>query len=247
MNCYSRITCSHSETVDIDIDISLWPAILKRDEIIYLSIRKDEDECPLSVGIDCSLISSSIASKVKDLPVYKSIAMQSENETLLKQTNFNTELNQAIEVLSNMNVPISYTQARSAQIQGQEHDRFYDKVSQSVFSQRFDRLLLELRKNVNSRIQDLEKNWNSKRPKIDETTDENHGHKKDSLRFRSFVQQLVIKEFQETSKSMEAYQSTTSPITSILSKHTKPHTNGTASKKKTSGSTKSKTGETKKS
>ncbi len=94
-----------------------------------------------------------------------------------------------------------------------------------------DRVLLQLRSNINKRISEIERNWLSKKAKTD---DDEAVHKKDMSKFRQHLHQSLLKDFPATNELLSKEQTNHSVPYTLLSlqvKVSKPATSVGAKKK----------------
>lgn len=154
----------------------------------------------LILQTQCSLYSPNLETRIKSVPCYRQAGFGPVADVQRSQA-FLTELS---EVSARLEGQLSRTMALRTellQIEGQEHDRANFHLLKLNEEAHLDRVLLELRCNINKRIIELERVWSSKKAKLD--PEEASTTPKDQIcKFRGHVVQLALKEFTGANASL---------------------------------------------
>jgi hypothetical protein len=163
----------------------------------------------LVIKSNCALYSPDLTTKLRSINFFKMASC--EPLARLNDTSDYSELDKVRQMLP---APISVLQSKLYQAQAHDRNLLAKELFDSNNASFLDRVLLELRRNIDQRVLELERAATSKRQKTSQNDTESTGIE-DSKKFRNHIVQLALKEFVQMNEAIAKR-----PIPSVGPDHT---------------------------
>lgn len=168
-----------------------------REHLLGITVQRFHNEAGhLVIKSNWAVYSSDLSSKLRPINAFKlaSCAPLGYIDDMSTQA-------ELIEVKNMLTSPISRLHSQLFEEQSREHNQVSRELFDVNNTTQLDRVLLELRNNINQRVLELERASFSKKQKTSNGEAETSG-KEDLAKFRNHIIQLALKEFTQTNETL---------------------------------------------